>query len=329
MTERAEVPPHPLVTIEIDDDDRLTINGHDVPHNDSSDPHQFATEIVRTDFAVPLGRPVRALATLEHELIQMVVHPDGRVTDVEPHRPATPAGVPPATRAQARVAAGDVDSVAAEVAAAHRAGRRRYPVAVAGAGAIAAVAALVVVWNQRDPATDSPPASAARTQDAAAEVTPAQPVIESERIRPRAVSDVHAEARPRILRLSVTTQRKTTARVEVSPVATPAAPRQFSLSIQSATTRLITVASLAPGRYRWQVLVPGQPPYSGVIRIPALPPPDEDATIQDEAPAEAPEDGGTGSDSTAPSGGDGGTNEVQQPTGVSDGPNQPVDPDGD
>jgi len=127
----------------------------------------------------------------------------------------------------------------------------------------------------------------------------------------------------------VTTQRKTTARVEVSPVATSAAPRQFSLSIQSATTRLITVASLAPGRYRWQVLVPGQPPYSGVIRIPALPPPDEDATIQDEAPAEAPEDGGTGSDSTAPSGGDGGTNEVQQPTGVSDGPNQPVDPDGD
>jgi hypothetical protein len=143
------------------------------------------------------------------------------------------------------------------------------------------------------------------------------------------VSDVHAEARPRILRLSVTTQRKTTAQVKVSPVDRSGTPRRFSLSIQDATTRLITLASLAPGDYRWQVLVPGQPPHSGVIRIPALPPPDEDNSLQDEAPADTPADADTGSDSAAPSGGDGGTENVQQPTGVSDGPNVPVDPDGD
>ena len=84
MADRVGVPPNPLVTIEVDEFGRLTINGHDVSYDGTGDPRQVANEVVCMDFAQPLGRPVRALATLPHEQVRLVIHPDGRVTDVEP-----------------------------------------------------------------------------------------------------------------------------------------------------------------------------------------------------------------------------------------------------
>jgi hypothetical protein len=327
MADRAEVPSNPLVTIAVDDRGRIAINGHDVPHDGTDDPRRMATDIVSADFAQPLGRPVRAIATLPGEELLMVIHPDGRVSDIEPHRPATPAGVPPATRAAPAWVAGDANPVAAEIAAARHAGRRRrYPLVVGGAVVIAAAAALVVVWDQRAPLDhDDDPATA--TADltptiAAASVAPVQPVLESTPIRPFAVSDISAKATPEGLNLTVAARRRTPARVVVVPLEGSTGAQRLTVTIRSATDRLVTVPGLEPGRYRWKVVVPGQPRQTGVVEVPE--PPEETVTVpitEDVAPE--PDQGGD----PRPGRDDG--DDVRQPVGVSNGPNHPVDPDGD
>ena len=330
MADRAEVPSSPLVTIVVDDRGRITINGHDVPHDGSVDPGLLATDVVSADFARPLGRPVRALVTLPNEQIRMVIHPDGRVTEVEPHQPATPEGVPPATRAQGWLATRDAHRAAAEVSAArHASRRRRYPLVVSGAGAIAAATALLVVWDQRAPASD--PAAEPSTRVAAGEVPPFQPVVEATLIRPYAVSDVSAEAEPGALTLTMATQRGTSARVVVTRLDGSADDRRLKLTIRRATDRLVTVADLEPGRYRWRVVVPGQPPHTGLVEVPAVPAPVEVVpVVVEEEPTDQPADDPAGEtadsgSSPAPDGG----GDAQQPVGVSDGPDHPVDPDGD
>ena len=320
MADRAEVPTTPAVTIVVDDDGRLTVNGHEVPPEAGVDPGLLGTEVVCSDFAQPLGRPVRATAVLPHEQIQMVIHPDGRVTDVAPHEAVTPAGVPPATRAQGSHLARTADRITAEVSAARHARRPpRYRLAVAGVGLVAAASALVVVWDQGGPTPNEP--ADGLPEPAAADVPPAQSVIEATRIRPFAVSEVHAETDPGVLRLSVTTQRRTPARVVVTPLAGAADAERLDLSVQRATTRLVTVPELEPGRYEWSVEVPGQPRYSGVVEVPEEPAveaaPD---TGIDEAPAS---DDGSGAGTT------GGQDDPPRPIGVGTGPDHPVDPDGD
>lgn len=317
MADRADVPQTPLVTIAVDADGRLTVNGHDVPLEAGVDPGLLGTEVVSTDFAQPLGRPVRAIAMLPDEQIQMVVHPDGRVTDAEPHRPDTPIGVPPATRTQHVPFA--ADRIAAEVSAARHAGRRpRSQVVLAGAGVIAAAAGLVVVWDQRGPALD-PPADAV-PKPAAAAVAPEQPVLEATRIRPFAVSQVRAATEPGVLRLSVTAQRRTTARVVVAPLRGSAEAERLNVTVERAANQLVTLPELSPGRYEWTVDVPGQPLYSGVVRVPEMPAV-EVVTVA--VTNETPEQDDSGSANT------GGQDDPPRPIGVGSGPNHPVDPDGD
>lgn len=317
MTDRAAVPPSPVVTIEVDDDGRLTINGHDVPH-DAADPRQVATDVVRTDFAQPLGRPVRVVASLPEEQTRMVVHPDGQVSDVEPHRPATPAGVPPATRAQGWLAARDAARVAAEATAARHAARRRpYPVVAGGIAAAAAGAAFVaLVVSQGDPTTDGSTA-AQLPNTAAADVPPAQSVIESTEIRPIAVSVVTARTTPGVLRLSVAAQRRTTARLVLTPLDGSAKPQRLALSLIDEADQ-VTVPDLAPGRYRWQLRVPGELSQTGVASVPAEPPPTVVTVPVTNVAPEQPSSGGRDDHTDRP-----------ETTGVSDGPNRPTDPDGD
>lgn len=342
MADRAEVPPSPLVTITVDDDGRVAINGHDVPHRGSVDPRQVATEVVCSDFAQPLGRPVRAIATLPHEQVRMIIHPDGHITDVERHQFATPTGVPPATRARAWLSARDADRIAAEVAAARHAGRhRRHPLFAAGAGAIVAGVALVTVWQQRsgpDPAAVVAPPPPAPAADAA---PPAQTVHESVPLRPVAVSGVSAEARAGELRLSIAAQRRTPVRLSVVPVADPAAEQRLDLSIQGQAQRVVTVSDLEAGRYRWVVRVPGQPDHTGVTRVPGAPETEPNTGLDTvpvtyDPPTSPGTSGGSGGAADeGPAGGDGKPSRGSDPgdrpalTGVGTGPNQPVDPDGD
>lgn len=320
MADRADVPMTPLVTIAVDADGRLTVNGHDVPLEPGADPGLQGTEIVCSDFARPLGRPVRAIAMLPDEQIQMVIHPDGRVTDAQPHRPDTPFGVPPATRAPGRHIPLASDRIAAEVRAARHAGRRpRYQVVVAGAGLVVAAAGLVVVWDQRVPVLD-PPADAV-PKPAAAAVVSEQPVLASTRIRPFAVSEVRAAVDPGILRLSVTAQRRTTATVVVTPLDGAAGAERLRVAVERATDQQVTLPELSPGRYEWTVDVPGQPRSSGVVRVPEAPPVEVmTVAVRDETPS---------SDDDSRPGTGGGQADVPRPIGVGAGPDHPVDPDGD
>ena len=256
---------------------------------------------------------------LPDEQIQMVIHPDGRVTDAQPHRPDTPFGVPPATRAQGRHVPFASDRIAAEVRAARHAGRRpRYQVVVAGVGLVAAAVGLVVVWHQRVPVLD-PPADAV-PKPAAAAVVPEQPVLASTRIRPFAVSEVRAAVDPGVLRLSVTAQRRTTARVVVTPLEGAAGAERLRVAVERAVDQQVTVLELSPGRYEWTVDVPGQPRYSGVVRVPETPVEVVTVAVRNETPA---------SDDDNRSGTGDGQADVPRPIGVGAGPDHPVDPDGD
>ncbi len=319
------MPSNPLVTIEVDDRGRLTINGHVVAHDDA-DPRRVATEIVRADFAQPLGRPVRALATLPNGQLRMVIHPDGRVTNVEEHRPTSPAGVPPATRAQTWLAAREADRVvAAEIYAARHAGRRRrYPVVLAGTAAVAAGAALVLLLTQRGPSVDEPTAAAPSEPADVIEAAPPQSLVESSEIRPVAISGVMVETEPHELRLEIAAQRRTSVMVVVTPLDGSGSPQGQTLTIQGAVERVVTVTDLDPGRYRWQVMVPGQPSRTGVARVPAEPP--VEAPVVVVPIVSTPEQTDTGG-TARPQRDE--RDDPPRPTAVSDGPNYPVDPDGD
>ncbi|MDQ4052594.1 MAG: hypothetical protein M3237_07820, partial [Actinomycetota bacterium] len=195
-------------------------------------------------------------------------------------------------------------------------------------GAIAAATALLVVWDQRAPATD--PAAEPSTRVAAGEVPPFQPVVEAPPpIRPYAVSGVSAEADPGTLTLTVATRSRTPVRVVVTPLEGSAAAERLALTIRRATDRLVTVPDLAPGRYRWDVLVPGQPPHTGVVEVPPVPAPVEVVPVAVAAEPTDPATGDTGDGEGSAPAPDGDGGDVRQPIGVSSGPNHPVDPDGD
>jgi hypothetical protein len=114
----------------------------------------------------------------------------------------------------------------------------------------------------------------------------------------------------------------------VTPIQGATDARRLELTIRGATDRLVTVSELAPGRYRWEVLVPGQPSHAGVVEVPAVPAQVEVvpvAVAEEPTGPAAPANTAGGGSEPAPDDGD----DVRQPIGVSDGPNQPVDPDGD
>jgi hypothetical protein len=335
MADREEVPSNPLVLVEIDGKGRLIINGYDVPTDGTVDPRQLAVAVVCSDFARPLGRPVRALVDQPHGETTLVVHPDGRVTDVvapmavatQAPSPATPQGVPPAMRAQGWLAAREADRVvAAEIYAARHAGRRRrYPAAVAGGALVVLGVGLVVFWANNNPEPDPAGQAAPRpASDVADELPPEQPIVRSDALRPVAVSGVNVETEPELIRLEIAAQRRTTAMVVVTPLDGSASPQGQTLTIHGAGARLVSVADLAPGRYEWQVVVPGQPSQTGVVRVPAVPPPVEVVVVPIISTPEQPD---TEEPEAPPA------NEqpadLPQPTGVHNGPNAPVDPDGD
>ncbi|MEJ7831582.1 MAG: hypothetical protein WKF79_01590 [Nocardioides sp.] len=79
----AGVSPHPLVAIDVVDEEQILINGIALPAGESGDPHQRAVHAVATEVARPLGRPVRARATDPDGTTWLVIHPDGSVSDIE------------------------------------------------------------------------------------------------------------------------------------------------------------------------------------------------------------------------------------------------------
>ncbi len=262
MADPEEVPSNPLVLVEIDGSGRLIINGYEVPTDGTVDPRQLAVDVVCSDFARPLGRAVRALVDQPHGETTLVVHPDGRVTDVvaplaaaaQAAPPATPQGVPPATRAAGWLAAREADRiVAAEIYAARHAGqRRRYPAAaaVAGGALVALGVGLAIFWTDNDPLPDPPGQAAPRqASDVVDEVPPEQPIVRSDALRPVAVSGVTVQTAPQVIRLEIAAQRRTTAMVVVTPLDGSASPQGQTLTIHGAGDRQVSVPDLTPGRY--------------------------------------------------------------------------------
>jgi hypothetical protein len=347
MADREEVPGNPLVLVEIDSAGRLIINGYEVPSDGTVDPRQLAVAVVCSDFARPLGRPVRALVDQPHGETTLVVHPDGRVSDVQAPqtaapqtatpqtaKQATPHGVPPATRAQAWLAGRDADRAAAEaVPARHLARRRRYPVAVAGGALVALGLGLVVFWTNNDPVSDPADQAAPRPPSDVVDAAPDQPIVRPQVIRPIAVSGVTAEASPGVIRLDVAAQRRTTVTVVVTRLERSASPQGLTLSVGGEDNQLVTVPDLEPGKYRWEVMVPGQPRHSGVVQVPEDPPA-EVTTVPVVSTPEEPDtsEPDTSEPDTEPVPEEPAAHEPvdpPQPEGVHDGPNHPVDPDGD
>ena len=60
-----------------------TLNGLVVERPWGEDPHQAGVRAVREQLAAPSRRPVEVVATDDDARVRMLVHPDGRVTDVE------------------------------------------------------------------------------------------------------------------------------------------------------------------------------------------------------------------------------------------------------
>jgi hypothetical protein len=317
-----------MVRIAIDGGGRVSINGHDVPNEGDLTPLEFAVEIVSSDFAEPLGRPVQALATDADEQALLVIDPDGRVTDVAPHPVATPEGVPPAVRTQGRHSDQVLEASAGAAPDGTRPRRRRYPVLIAGGAAVALAAG--VLWTQRAPSADTSTPSGDPTRavagttatapDQVAEVDlPAQPVVESDVLRPRAVSGVVAQARPGSIRLRFTAVRRTPVTVAVVHVGqTDAVRRRVTLETGS---QVVTISGLEAGRHRWRVEVAGQRPMTGVLAVST----DQEALPEEAPPPDAPATGtGTGDGD-----GDRNNDEGGRLVGTSEPPTAPVDPDGD
>lgn len=80
--ENNSVAPHPVVAIKIEDG-TILVNGETVEHDGHGDPYVVAAHAAATRVAVPLGRPVRAIATDGTSKTSLVVHPDGSTSDVE------------------------------------------------------------------------------------------------------------------------------------------------------------------------------------------------------------------------------------------------------
>ena len=210
--------------------------------------------------------------------------------------------------------------------------RRRYPAAVAGGALVALGLGLVVFWTNNDPVPDPADQAAPQPPSDVVEVAPEQPIIRSQVIRPVAVSGVTAAAVPGVIRLDVAAQRKTTVTVVVTRLERSASPQGLTLSVGGADDQLVTVPDLAPGKYRWEVMVPGQPRHSGVVRVPADPPADPPAevtVVPVVSTPEEPEQPDTSEPETEPAPEERPAADLPLPEGVHDGPNHPVDPDGD
>lgn len=78
----ARVPDAPVVDISITGD-VVTVDGVGVAHDGTRPLHHVAVHAAAERVARPLGRPVRAVATDSEGRATLVVHPDGRATDVE------------------------------------------------------------------------------------------------------------------------------------------------------------------------------------------------------------------------------------------------------
>lgn len=309
----ADVPAHPLVQVEIDLDGAVLVNGrpepHDVAARHAEAPRELALVAVRAvarDYAMPLGRPVRVLATTPEEQTRLVVHPDGEVAGVEPHLAsavaATPEGVPPATRAQHWLAAREADRVA-EAAAQRRSRRRRSPgalrpavlgvaaAAVLGAGGALALGAGLL-GTDADERGDggggtaiaggaSSPDSGPDTSGAGggtARTDPYEP-LPAPRLEPLPLAAVRASSTsPGEVRLALRSTRGTPVFVALSPARAEAvaartgAAQRLDLALRRATTREVVISDLPPGAWVWTVRAPGQEVLRGRVQVPAPPP---------------------------------------------------------
>ena len=90
-----DVPDHPVVAISIDGA-HIEINGAPLGRTGTGDAYREAVRAVARDFAQELDRPVRALVSDEVSARRLVIHPSGRVSDIEPY-PLPEAGAAPAT----------------------------------------------------------------------------------------------------------------------------------------------------------------------------------------------------------------------------------------
>lgn len=315
----ADVPAHPLVQVEIDLDGAVLVNGrpepHDVAARHAEAPRELALVAVRAvarDYAMPLGRPVRVLATTPEEQTRLVVHPDGEVAGVEPHlasaSAATPQGVPPATRAQHWLAAREADRVAEEAADRRRqrtggvSGRLR-PVAlgVAAAAVLGATGAMALgigtlVSDDEDAAagggggtgaTSTAPSDGDQdgdqdgAQDGVTDGPAPEPseLLPAPRLEPLPLAAVRASSTtPGEVRLALRSTRGTPVVVALAParagsVADQAGTGQrLDLSLRRATTREVVISDLPPGAWVWTVRAPGQELMRGRLEVPAPPP---------------------------------------------------------
>lgn len=82
MSESSSVPPHPVVSIKVGVDGTVEVDGEVVQRDGSHDAYSVAVHAAAVRVAQPLGRPVRAIAADADGRTELIVHPDGRATDI-------------------------------------------------------------------------------------------------------------------------------------------------------------------------------------------------------------------------------------------------------
>lgn len=294
----AHVPTEPVIRVVIDDDGLVTVDDREIAYVAGHDPRGAAAEVVARDFAQPLGRPVRVIAWEAGAGTSLVVHPDARVTDVEPvgddrkgSTPHSPAGVEPAVRARAwldaRRATETDGSGRRSVIGALRAAVRgpeprprersaawRRPLGIVlGAAALAGGLGLAV-WL---PSGSDQPQDLTRSltddEQRREQPTGPAPVVTAPTLRANAIADVVVDTDPERVSVSLTARRATTVLVTLSPLGR-GEPAVRRIKVRRAAEPQVTFR-LDPGRYRWVVRAPGQPIQRGRVTVapkPAPPP---------------------------------------------------------
>lgn len=328
--DQALVPPHPVVEIVVSGD-AVTVDGVVVDRGSAGGPDEavamhLGIHAAARQVAQQLGRPVRAILRTDGDEKQLVIHPDGSVSDVEDTFPIVSLLAPAGARGALIVRhtrRPDTTKL--------RARRKDIAVRVAYV-ALATVLIGGIIVEARDD-LDQPEVSAGPDEElpTLSEVEPppvtSRTIAEGSRLeRLPGIGDVEVRPDRGGFRLEVTTERALQVKVRATKLNGNDGVRMWTLKTDKAATRALTVDDLDAGAYRWVVQSPGEEPVMG--RVLVQPEPEEPEVITVSTPAEpepvAPPpttDTGGQTGGNNDGGGGGGTDSKVQ------GPTKPIDPD--
>ncbi|MEJ7832965.1 MAG: hypothetical protein WKF79_08635 [Nocardioides sp.] len=298
MAERGDVvASHPVVAIDVDDEDRILIDGTVLPAAESADLYRTAVHAVASGVARPLGRPVRAMATDRYGATRLVIHPDGSVSDIETVLPNSitpspnlrgsgglaaqiadaapeeyPAGVPKELTAQGWLAARDESREASKVGNEPRAGRRtrgREGLLLTIAVAVAlGVGGVVLTVGDDEPGGAR--AAESDDEDDLLAGTRAQPVVRrSAPLQLLQLQSASATGSVGSATLRFSVSRQGTLLLLLRPAG--GALSEQRVRVTNPGVRSVMIRDLAAGEWRWTVQAPGERALTGALRVTAPP----------------------------------------------------------